>query len=33
MKAYLESGLAVLIVPIMELVKAIQRRLDRPGQK
>ena len=26
-------GLAVLIIPIMELVKAIQRRLDRQAQK
>ena len=26
-------GLAVVIIPIMELVKAIQRRLDRPKQK
>ena len=26
-------GLAALIIPIMELVKAMQRRLDRPKQK
>lgn len=26
-------GLAVLIIPIMELVKAVQRRADRPQQK
>ena len=26
-------GLAVVIIPIMELVKAMQRRLDRPKQK
>ena len=26
-------GLAVVIIPILELVKAIQRRLDRPKQK
>lgn len=26
-------GLAVVIIPIMELVKAMQRKLDRPKQK